>query len=71
MGTGSLGTRPTIVAAVAPMAAWPTTTSVVIAPSRRNEHGATTGLKPISYADNVIAYRYAHAQGATRGAPVR
>jgi branched-chain amino acid aminotransferase len=64
MGTGSLGARPTIVAAVAPMAPWPPTTRVVIAPWRRNEHGATTGLKTISYADNVIAYRYAHAEGA-------
>ena len=64
MGTGSVGTRPTIVAAVAPMAPWPPTTDVVVAPWRRNEYGPTTGLKTISYADNVIAYRYAHAQGA-------
>jgi len=64
MGTGSVGTQPTIVAAVAPMAPWPPTTRVVIAPWRRNEHGATTGLKTISYADNVIAYRYAHAEAA-------
>jgi branched-chain amino acid aminotransferase len=64
MGTGSVGTRPTLVAAVAPMAPWPPTTDVIIAPWRRNEFGPTTGLKTISYADNVIAYRYAHANGA-------
>jgi len=64
MGTGSVGLQPTLVAAVAPMAPWPATTDVVIAPWRRNEHGPTTGLKTISYADNVIAYRYAHANGA-------
>jgi branched-chain amino acid aminotransferase len=64
MGTGSVGSRPTLVAAVAPMALWPATTDVVIAPWRRNEFGPTTGLKTISYADNVIAYRYAHAHGA-------
>jgi branched-chain amino acid aminotransferase len=64
MGTGSVGTRPTLVAAVAPMAAWAPTTDVVVAPWRRNEYGPTTGLKTISYADNVIAYRYAHANGA-------
>jgi branched-chain amino acid aminotransferase len=64
MGTGSVGTTPTIVAAVAPMAPWPATTDVVIAPWRRNEFGPSTGLKTISYADNVIAFRYAHANGA-------
>ncbi|HZB41741.1 MAG TPA: aminotransferase class IV [Ilumatobacter sp.] len=64
MGTGAVGGSPTIVGAVAPMAAWPPTTTVVIAPWVRNERGPTTGLKTISYADNVIAHRYAHAQGA-------
>ena len=64
MGTGAVGVRPTVIAAVAPMAPWPPTTDVVVAPWRRNEYGPTTGLKTISYADNVIAHRYAHAQGA-------
>ena len=40
---------------------------VVIAPWTRNEHGATAGLKTISYADNVIALRDAHRRGAERG----
>jgi branched-chain amino acid aminotransferase len=64
MGTGALGLHPTVIGAVAPMAAWPPTTDVVVAPWRRNEYGPTTGLKTISYADNVIAHRYAHAAGA-------
>lgn len=64
MGTGAVGLRPTVIGAVAPMAPWPPTTDVVIAPWRRNEYGPTTGLKTISYADNVIAHRYAHAAGA-------
>ena len=64
MGTGSVGTRPTIVAAVAPMAAWGATTDVVIAPWLRNERAPSAGLKTISYADNVIAYRYAHRHHA-------
>jgi branched-chain amino acid aminotransferase len=64
MGTGAVGVRPTIIGAVAPMAPWPPTTDVVVAPWRRNEYGPTAGLKTISYADNVIAHRYAHAQGA-------
>lgn len=64
MGTGGVGITPTMVAAVAPMAAWPATTDVVIAPWVRNERGPTTGLKTISYASNVIAYRFARARGA-------
>ena len=36
----------------------------MIAPWTRNEHGATAGLKTISYADNVIALRDAHRRGA-------
>jgi branched-chain amino acid aminotransferase len=64
MGTGSVGTRPTIVAAVTPMAAWGATTDVVIAPWLRNERAPSAGLKTISYADNVIAYRYAHRHHA-------
>ena len=64
MGSGAVGLKPTIIGAVAPMAPWPPTTDVVIAPWRRNEFGATTGLKTISYADNVIANRFAHAAGA-------
>ncbi|HEX6659375.1 MAG TPA: aminotransferase class IV, partial [Ilumatobacter sp.] len=64
IGTGAVGVRPTIIGAVAPMAPWPPTTDVVAAPWRRNEYGPATGLKTISYADNVIAHRYAHAQGA-------
>jgi branched-chain amino acid aminotransferase len=41
------------------------TADVVIAPWTRNEHGATAGLKTISYAANVRALAYAEARGAT------
>lgn len=64
MGTGSIGSRPTMIAALAPMTAWAGTTDVVIAPWVRNERGPTTGLKTISYADNVIAFRFARTRGA-------
>ncbi len=37
---------------------------VVIVPWSRNEHGALTGLKTISYAENVRALAYARERGA-------
>lgn len=64
MGTAGIGTSPTIIAAIAPMAAWPAVSNVVIAPWTRNETGATAGLKTISYAENVIATRFAHRSHA-------
>ncbi len=64
LGTGRVGSRPTVVAAVAPMSRWSATSKVVIAPWCRNERGPTAGLKTISYADNVIALRFAHRHGA-------
>ncbi|MCE9621017.1 MAG: aminotransferase class IV [Actinomycetia bacterium] len=64
MGTAGVGTSPTIIAAIAPMAAWGPSCNVVIAPWTRNEGGATAGLKTISYAENVIATRYAHRNHA-------
>jgi branched-chain amino acid aminotransferase len=38
--------------------------TVVTVPWPRNERAATAGLKTISYADNVLALRYAHDHGA-------
>jgi len=64
MGTGGIGTSPTIIAAIAPMAVWAPVSNVVIAPWTRNENGATAGLKTISYAENVIATRFAHRSHA-------
>lgn len=67
MGTGGMGATPTVVLALAPMAPWPPTCDVAITPWSRNEHGPTTGLKTISYADNVIALRWAHQRNADEG----
>jgi len=64
MGTGGIGTSPTIIAAIAPMAVWAPVSNIVIAPWTRNENGATAGLKTISYAENVIATRFAHRSHA-------
>ena len=67
MATGARSDEPTVVASVAPMAGWGPTTDAVIVPWTRNERGATAGLKTISYAENVIALRYAHDRGAEEG----
>jgi branched-chain amino acid aminotransferase len=55
---------PTVLVATAPIAAWAATTDVVIVPWSRNERAATAGLKTTSYADNVVALRYAHDRDA-------
>jgi branched-chain amino acid aminotransferase len=55
---------PTLLVATAPLPDWPPTTDVWIVPWVRNERAATAGLKTISYADNVVALRYAHDRGA-------
>jgi branched-chain amino acid aminotransferase len=64
MGTGGVGTVPTVVIALAPMAGWGPTCDVAITRWTRNPNAPTAGLKTISYADNVIALRWAHERGA-------
>ena len=68
-GRGPLGSEaaygpPTLIAAVVPAEAAPPCTSIVTAPWRRNERGALTGVKSISYAENVRALRYAAERNA-------
>ena len=55
---------PTVMVATGPMKPWPPTADVAIVPWTRNERSATAGLKTTSYADNVVALRYAHDRGA-------
>ena len=55
---------PTVMVATGPLSPWPPTTDVSIVPWVRNERAATAGLKTTSYADNVVALRYAHERGA-------
>jgi branched-chain amino acid aminotransferase len=43
---------------------WPPSARLVTVPWTRNERSATAGLKTTSYADNVVALRYAKAHGA-------
>ena len=56
---------PTVIVAMGALRAFPPTESVVVVPWTRNEHGATAGLKTISYAENVRALAHAHGCGAT------
>jgi len=55
---------PTVMVATGPLPDWPPTTDVAVVPWARNERAATAGLKTTSYADNVVALRYAHDRGA-------
>jgi branched-chain amino acid aminotransferase len=68
-GTGPLGSNrgdssPTVVIAVSTQPPWPPSAAVVTVPWRRNEHSAVAGLKTTSYAENVVALRYANERGA-------
>lgn len=67
-GAGPLGSNrgdggPTVLIAVSPQPPWPPSAAVVTVPWRRNEHSAVAGLKTTSYAENVVALRYANERG--------
>ena len=54
---------PTAVIALAAQRPPDSSADVVMVPWRRNEHGATAGLKTTSYAENVRALAYGHERG--------
>jgi branched-chain amino acid aminotransferase len=54
----------TLVVAVESLDQRQPTTAIVTAPWRRNEHGALTGVKSTSYAENVRGLAYATSRGA-------
>jgi branched-chain amino acid aminotransferase len=67
-GAGPLGSEkghgvPTLLVAALVLKPWPATERVVTAPWPRNERGALTGVKSISYADNVRALAHAKTRG--------
>ena len=69
-GPGPVGSRlgsgpANIVVAAAPTTSWDATADVAVVPWRRNEHSAVAGVKTTSYAENVVALRYAHERGAS------
>src|SRR6185436_19581648 len=55
---------PTVVVVAFALEPTTETASVMIVPWTRNERGALTGLKTISYAENVRALAYVEARGA-------
>ena len=68
-GPGPLGSArgpgpPTVLAAVAPLAAPSPAAAVAVAPWPRNERGALAGLKTTSYAENVVVLAWARERGA-------
>jgi branched-chain amino acid aminotransferase len=71
-GSGPLGSERSkqeinVVVAVGAQAPWPTTATLKTVPWPRNEHGALTSVKSTSYAENVVALRYAHQHGGDEG----
>lgn len=59
---GSAG--PTLIVACGPPRGWGPAAAVAVAPWPRNERSALAGLKTVSYAENVIALRWARQRGA-------
>ena len=55
LGSGRGGGRPTVILALGANQGRPATTPVVTVPWPRNERGAVSGLKTVSYAENVVA----------------
>ncbi|MFZ4485732.1 MAG: aminotransferase class IV [Candidatus Nanopelagicales bacterium] len=56
---------PTLVVAMARSSAWPEATTCSTVPWVRNERSPIVGVKSTSYAENVVALRYAHDRGAS------
>ena len=67
-GAGPLGSDRhasalTYIVTAGPQPPNPDTAKLVVVPWTRNEHGATTGLKTTSYAENVVALAFAKDRG--------
>ncbi|MGH8991017.1 MAG: aminotransferase class IV [Acidimicrobiia bacterium] len=64
LGSDRGDARPTVIVAGSALAPWPETVAVATVPWPRNERGALTGLKTISYGENVRALAHATELGA-------
>ena len=65
LGSGRGDGSGTLVLSTGPGNVWPATERVHLGPWTRNEHGALTGLKTTSYAENAKALAVAHRHGCT------
>jgi len=65
LGSGRGDGPGTLVLSTGPGNVWPVTERVHLGPWVRNEHGALTGLKTTSYAENAKALAVAHRRGCT------
>jgi branched-chain amino acid aminotransferase len=64
LGSDRGGAGPTLIVACGPPRGWGPAATVAVAPWPRNERSALAGLKTVSYAENVIALRWARERGA-------
>jgi branched-chain amino acid aminotransferase len=64
LGSDRADVSPTVIVAGGPLPPWPPAADVALSPWPRNERGALTGLKTISYGENVVALAHARDQGA-------
>ncbi|HWC11125.1 MAG TPA: aminotransferase class IV [Acidimicrobiales bacterium] len=64
LGSDRSGAPPTVIGVGAPLPDWPPATDVVVVPWPRNERGALSGLKTVSYGENVVALAHARDRGA-------
>ncbi|HEX8769432.1 MAG TPA: aminotransferase class IV [Acidimicrobiales bacterium] len=65
LGSDRGGTQPTVIVAATAMPPWPAAADVAVAPWPRNERGALTGLKTVSYGENVVALHWARDRDAS------
>lgn len=63
--SAGIASKPTLVVSAMPMAPWPESTTAVTAEWTRNPGSAIAGAKSTSYAENAVALRFAHDQGAS------
>lgn len=61
------GGRPTAVISHAPLASLPSTARVVTLPWRRNEHGALSGVKSLSFGEWAVVQRHLALLGVDEG----
>ncbi|MDP8976157.1 MAG: aminotransferase class IV [Actinomycetota bacterium] len=64
MGSARGDAEPTVIVFAADLLVWPATADVAVVPWPRNERGALSGLKSISYGENVVALGWARDRGA-------